>query len=125
MDPLVTNRQVLEWLCICSIETIKQLKFYNVVITVTIITTQIVWMIASIVSMLNIISSNFEDALVASYQVIGMISYIYTIFVAFYLRQEILFIFQKLTDLFNACKNSITFQFHLTFTSLLFFNFLC
>lgn len=107
MDPLVTNKKMLMWLCIlpAQAQTNQNMKLLYIVTSFTLLTSCFLGLIASVAFMVKYLSTNLEDCLYALFQVSGDASALYMILIAFILRRQIAALFDQLSEIYCASKS--------------------
>lgn len=106
MNPLETNKKVLIWLCLCPAEksTKWTRKLIYIIFALIILTGNLCAFGTSVAYFLRYVSTDLEGSLYALYQIGAFYALIYMTITAFYLRQEILALFDSLTKIYEKCK---------------------
>lgn len=106
LEPLVTNRKVLLWLCLIPFdESISQRKkIAYITVGVTTMVAVFLILIASIVLFLRVIGDNLEISLYIVTQITGYASAESMILTGVLLRHKIFKIIDSLREIYSACK---------------------
>lgn len=106
MKPLVTNQQVLTWLCICPIEksVTKFEKCAQIGITSLFVLTLFCGLTASVVYFVKFVSIDLEKSLYTVLQIGGTLLVLYTFTVLCLSRNKINAVFEHLTQIYDECK---------------------
>lgn len=106
MNPLVTNKKVLTWLCLCPAEksTKWSWKLIYAIFALTIFTGNLCAFVVSVVYFMQFVSTDLEGCLYALYQIGAFSALIYMTMTAFYLRHEISALFESLSEIYHMCK---------------------
>lgn len=107
MKPLQTNQQVLTWLCVylAKQNTSKFKKILYIVFSVVVFLGYFNVLLASIAFFLKYASSSLEQSLYALFQISGDFGTVYMMLTAYTLRKQFKIIFDKLSNIYDACKN--------------------
>lgn len=105
-SPLRTNRQVLTWLCVYTIEqnSAKWKKMCYVFCTVFIFLCNLLSFAVSWTFCIRNWSVNLENSLFSIIQIIGMINANYIIVITLFKRHEISGIFMSLENIYRECE---------------------
>lgn len=105
-NPLETNRKVFIWLCMCPADksTDKKENRAHVICIVIVTALILTFFIASAVFFSKFASTDLEESLYALFQISATSGVMYLIAVAIIMRDKILNIFNKLSDIYEACK---------------------
>lgn len=106
MKPLQTNQQVLTWLCVypTNEKMSKFKKFLCIVVSVAVFFGYFNVLLASIAFFLKYASTSLEQSLYALFQISGDFGTAYMMLAAYTLRKQFKIIFDKLSDIYDACK---------------------
>lgn len=107
MKPLTVHRQMLTWLSICPPEANATLMKKYLYIIFTVLDIIIVFGVtsASLVYFVKMVLIDLQESLYALLQIVVYFGIIYVIFVAILLRHKISGIFDKLSLIYETCKN--------------------
>lgn len=103
MKPLVTNKNVLTWLCILPAQeqTNKRMKLIYIAFTFTLSITCFCGLASSLAFMMEYLSTNLENCLYALFQVAADASAFYMVMVALFLRHKMAALFDNLSEIYN------------------------
>lgn len=107
MRALELTRDIFTILSICPDSKYLKLssKCLKLVIVFTIIVTECLALIASVLFIVNHFEDNLQNCLYAVFQVAALFSVIYMWIVAFILRKTIFRIFSKFQQIYDTCKS--------------------
>lgn len=107
MRPLVTNRRVLTWLCVCSADeytTIKPKMLY-VSITIIVFVAILSAFAGTLAFVLKFFSVDLEASLLGFLPNVAYASGVYGMIVSFIIRKKINAIFDELMLIYNKSKS--------------------
>lgn len=109
MEPLVTIRQMLIWLCVFQAEegTSKRRKHLYFATSLFVVTILLSIFATSVFTLLKLMSVDLEQSLYALMQTIAVFSTLNMMFNTFILRQKLKIIFEKLSEIYSERKNFI------------------
>lgn len=107
MEPLVTNRRVMTWLCMCPAEksASKKERIFYVAFAFTVTTTSLIFLLASVVYVMKYLLIDFEPSLYALFQAVAEVAMMNLVFVAFLMRHQIEAVFTQLSKIYRASKH--------------------
>lgn len=105
--PLKTNRRVLTWLCMCPANeaTEKWKKIAYTSLSITAVLLIVCAFLASVAYFGKFASTDLEEALYALFQIIGAVSLLFAIKIAYFSRNKIDAIFENLTKIYRKSEN--------------------
>lgn len=105
--PLKTNRRVLTWLCMCPANeaTEKWKKIAYTSLSITAVLLIVCAFFASVAYFGKFASTDLEEALYALFQIIGAVSLLFAITIAYFSRNKIDAIFENLTKIYRKSEN--------------------
>lgn len=106
MNPLTVCRRELAWLCIYSPSgpIDKWLKRKRIIFGLSVVVCLVLYLIANIAFLREIISIDFSESLFVIMQILAVIANLNVIMVAFIARHKITNIIDILTEIYNASK---------------------
>lgn len=109
MKPFVTNKRVLQWLCVYPLDenSNKLMKLACVVFALCVFISQLAAVISSAVFFLTFMSTDLELALFALFQVAACAAVTYVAVIAFVMRKEITTTIDQLSGIYSECKNLV------------------
>lgn len=111
MKPLVTDQQVLTWLCVLPAQdnTDKWKRWAYIALVVTLIVADLSVISSSLIYSVTFRSTDLQKSLIGLQQAIAAVPTANMIVVAFFLRHKIPPIFDNLTKIYEKCKNLFKF----------------
>lgn len=105
MKPLVTNQQVLTWLCICKNETSSRMEKLAHISFSVFVSVFLFWGdLSSLMFFIKFATVDLEESLYALFQVAGLSGMVYLIFVVPFSRHAIAATFDSLSKIYDASK---------------------
>lgn len=106
MEPLVTNRHVLTWLCLYpapkGVSPYKRMG--HILFSGIVFGANVSYLVVSFIFLLKHIRVDLREAFFAIYQVAGMIAPIYCTIIAYFSRHNMLKIFNGLAKVYNESE---------------------
>lgn len=108
MKPLVTNKKMLTWLCVCPVDknTSKWKEITFIILTINIMSILVTALIGSGIFVVELLTVNLIDSMYALSQVFVLFNLLYTFMVLYYKRLEVEAIFDGLSDIYKEGKFS-------------------
>lgn len=113
MKPLVTQQQVLTWLCIYPADksTSKWLKRAYVIFSVAVVVANSLGLITSVAYVYKFISIDLESSLCSILQIVATLSTSYAYILFFTFRHKIVAFFINLSDIYKQRANDDSFRY--------------
>lgn len=107
MKPLVTDQQVLTWLCVLPVkETTSEWRNWSrIAFVVTFIVITLLHLSSSVTFILKFISIDFQRTSIALFTLCGAVSTINSIIVVFIMRHKIPPVYKNLSSIYEKCMS--------------------